>query len=83
MPPVTAFNTSVARRSALNTHSLDALAEDGAAIKQELDPLVAQAMARSAEVRDRIKRLQALVRARARRRGCARIRCAFFLPSRW
>ncbi|KAJ7108819.1 syntaxin-like protein [Mycena epipterygia] len=60
------FNANVRRISALNTRSLDALAEDAAAVKQELDALIAETMALSNALKDRLKRLQAAVLPGAR-----------------
>ncbi|KAJ7478670.1 syntaxin [Mycena galericulata] len=62
------FSANVTRISALHSRSLDALAEDAAAIKQQLDALIAETMALSNELKDRLKRLQAAVLPGARRR---------------
>lgn len=60
------FNANVRRISALNARSLDAPAADAAAVKEELDSLIAETMALSNALKDRIKRLQAAVLQGAR-----------------
>ncbi|KAF8140859.1 t-SNARE [Mycena galopus ATCC 62051] len=60
------FNGNVTRISALNTRSLNALGDDGDAVKQELDGLVAGTMALSTQLKDRLKQLQAAVLPGAR-----------------
>ncbi|KAJ6473313.1 syntaxin-like protein [Mycena vulgaris] len=62
------FSANVTRISALNTRSLDALADDGASIKQELDALISETMALSTDLKNRIKRLQDAVLPGARGR---------------
>ncbi|KAJ7921500.1 t-SNARE [Mycena leptocephala] len=62
------FSANVQRISELNTRSLDALGNDEAAIKQELDALVAQTMSLSAQLKDRLKQLQDAVLPGARGR---------------
>jgi syntaxin 1B/2/3 len=62
------FSANVQRISELNTRSLDALGNDGAAVKQELDALVAQTMSLSAQLKDRLKQLQDAVLPGARGR---------------
>ncbi|KAJ7165533.1 t-SNARE [Mycena crocata] len=59
------FNANVTRISGLNSRSLDALADDGA-VKRDLDALIAETMALSTELKDRIKRLQDAVLPGAR-----------------
>ncbi|KAJ7496505.1 t-SNARE [Mycena latifolia] len=56
-----AFSANITRIAALNNRSLEALADDGQAIKAELDGLVAQTMAQSTALKDRITRLQGAV----------------------
>ncbi|KAF7362538.1 Syntaxin-like protein psy1 [Mycena venus] len=62
------FSANVTRISALNTRSLNALGDDGDAVKQELDGLVAETMALSTQLKDRLKQLQAAVLPGARGR---------------
>ncbi|KAJ6593098.1 t-SNARE [Mycena capillaripes] len=62
------FSANVTRISALNMRSLEALGDDGAGIKQELDILIAETMALSNQLKDRLKQLQAAVLPGARGR---------------
>ncbi|KAF7350826.1 Syntaxin-like protein psy1 [Mycena sanguinolenta] len=62
------FSANVTRISTLNTRSLNALGDEGDAVKQELDGLVAATMALSTQLKDRLKQLQAAVLPGARGR---------------
>ncbi|KAJ7194839.1 syntaxin-like protein [Mycena pura] len=55
---IASVSANVARIGKLSTRALDAIGDDGAAVKSELDPLVEDTMARSNVLKARIKRLQ-------------------------
>ncbi|KAJ7646017.1 t-SNARE [Mycena polygramma] len=61
-----AFNANITRIVALNNRSLSALGDEEANVKSELDPLVAETMAQSTQLKDRLQALQAAVLPGAR-----------------